>query len=65
MSEDVNDLFEGLQIMSPTELNNAVKDSENGDGYFSNDNNGMRQLLWSPGKMLQLCFYIMIELSIF
>ena len=34
MSEDVNDLFEGLQIMSPTELNTAVKDSENGDGDF-------------------------------
>jgi len=39
MSEDVNDLFEGLQIMSPTELNSAVKDSENGDGDFSNDDN--------------------------
>ena len=39
MSEDVNDLFEGLQIMSPTELNSAVKDSENGDGDFSSDDN--------------------------
>jgi len=37
MSEDVNDLFEGLQIMSPTELNSAVKDSENGDGNFEGD----------------------------
>jgi hypothetical protein len=38
MSEDVNDLFEGLQIMSPTELNSAVKDSENGDRDLDADN---------------------------
>ena len=43
MSEEKEDLFEGLQIMSPEELNAVVESDENSEGEEKKQNLMMNQ----------------------